>query len=311
MFFRDVIADPEQWKQYEALLADYSCFVNDAARFLADAAVHFETHVAPQGKEHHSAIFFLMRHMVETVDGVSILVGKGSSENCGGLLRSAFEGLLQLLYVLEADEERRALAYLLGYAHRRIKSYQRYDKTDPLGAALRREMVGDPFLSMVDNRLNLNWKPKIANLEGMCRRQPFAPIEAEWQRVKKTRGNRDPEWYALFNGPTDIRSLAKYLKRGGVYEVLYRDWSEFIHASGGMKNVARGSDGNPTVRPIRHPEGIEQACQFAYVTCGEAAQAVVQKYDAAGWTKWNERLQREFGTRLPEMMYPKIKAEWR
>jgi uncharacterized protein (TIGR03067 family) len=234
VFFRDRIESADQWESYEKLIAGLSHFVNDCVRYLIDA---FD--VAQVGSVHeqcysHATVLMLARHVIEAVDGVSVLAERGCAENCGPLLRSAFEGQLGVLYILEAESKRRALSYQVAHVHRKIKAYRKYDPNDPLGRQFRAELKDDPMADVFD-RIPGNLQAMIANLESMFTKPEFAPVEQEWKAVRK---NKDPEWFALFGGPRDVRSLAFHLKLGAAYEGLYTTEGKFAALAKRLDDVA-------------------------------------------------------------------------
>src|SRR4030042_254458 len=49
------------------------------------------------------------------------------------LVRSSFEAVLAMEYILEADYRRRAFAWMVGYAHARLHSYERFDPSTTKG----------------------------------------------------------------------------------------------------------------------------------------------------------------------------------
>lgn len=273
MYFRDMLESPVEWAVYEEVLSKLSQFVQDCVSFLIDA---FDVAQAGSAKEKcysHATVLMLTRHVIESIDGVSVLAERGCAENCGPLLRSAFEGQLGVLFILEADSKRRALAYQVAHAHRKIRMYRRYDPSDPLGKQLRAELGGDPMANVFDG-IPGNLPAMIANLEAMLSRSEFAPIESEWQATRK---NRDPEWFALFGGPRDVRSLALHLKLGAAYEGLYRSWSDVIHAGSSLNHVGPADQpGAIAIRPIRHPDGLESACSLAAQICLNTTRNLVQ-----------------------------------
>ncbi len=213
MFFREMIESTEQWEGYEKLISDLSRFVGDCVRYLIDAYDVAQVGSVQEQCFSHATVLMLTRHIIESVDGVSVLAERGCAENCGLLLRSAFEGQLGVLYILEADSKRRALSYQVAHAHRKIKMYRKYDPNDPLGKQFRAELKDDPMADVFD-RVPGNLPEMVANLEGMFTKPEFLPIEQEWQATRK---NKDPEWFALFGGPRDVRSLAFHLKLGAAY----------------------------------------------------------------------------------------------
>lgn len=309
MFFRDMIESTEQWEGYEKLISDLSRFVGDCVRYLIDAY-----DVAQVGSVHeqcfsHATVLMLARHIIESVDGVSVLAERGCAENCGPLLRSAFEGQLGVLYILEADSKRRALSYQVAHAHRKIKMYRKCDPNDPLGKQFRAELKDDPMADVFD-RVPGNLRAMISNLEGMFTKPEFLPIEQEWQATRK---NKDPEWFALFGGPRNVRSLAFHLKLGAAYEGLYRSWSDVIHAGSGLNHVGPSDQpGTIVIRPIRHPDGLESACSLAAQICLNTARSLVQKYAPEQWQRFCQTYSQEISPTYMQVCKGNlINAPWR
>lgn len=98
MFFRDMIESKEQWAEYEKLLSHLANFVGDCNRYLIDAYNVAQVGSVQDECYSHATVHMLTRHIIESVDGVSVLVERGCAENCGPLLRSAFEGQLGVSY---------------------------------------------------------------------------------------------------------------------------------------------------------------------------------------------------------------------
>jgi hypothetical protein len=71
----------------------------------------------------------------------------------------------------------------------------------------------------------------VGEKEAALRSERFAPIEAEFQTVKKKTG-RNPAWYSLFGGPPSLEQLANRVGLSLSYELLYRHWSEAVHSTG-------------------------------------------------------------------------------
>lgn len=309
MYFRDLVESEEQWQNYEKLLLELAGFVGDCVRFVIDAYNVAQVTSSQDRCYSHATVQMLARHVIESVDGLSVLVERGCAENCGPLLRSAFEAQLGVLYILDANSKRRALSYQVAHAHRKIKAYRKCDPNDPLGKQLRAELKDDPMTD-VFNRVPFDLQAMVANLEGMFKKPEYAPIEAEWQASRK---NKDPEWFALFGGPRDVRSLAIHLKLGAVYEGLYRSWSDVIHAGSGFNHVGPSDQpGTILIRPVRHPDGLESACTFAAEFCLNTARTLVQKYDPAQWERFRKTFSEKIGPHYMEISKGKlINAPWR
>jgi hypothetical protein len=280
MFFPDLLPSDADRERLEKVCTEFGVFVQDCIGSLTQAFDVAQTEAAKENKFHHATVLLLMRHVIESLDGVSILVAKGCSQPCQPLLRSALEAMLGLFYILEADTERRALAYQLAHAHKKITLYDRLDPTTSAGQELRRVVAPDPCGDLFNSLPIINYPKLIAGLQKMFTRPEFQPIEAEWQRLKAARKNKDPEWYALFGGPQNVRDLAIKVGFPAMYEFLYRYWSNEVHAGSAMEAIGH-KDGDSVIRPIRHPEELQSAVTFAAQFSFLLAMKVVGVYAPA------------------------------
>ena len=310
MYFRDFIEQPDQLKSYEELLTKLSKFVMKCSQLLLDAFYVAEANALKEPCNSHATTLMLTRHIIETVDGVSVLVKSGCAQNCSPLLRSAFEGQLGLLYILESDSKNRALAYQVAHAHRKINMYRKYDPNDSLGKQFRAELR-DQSESLVFSTVPGNLQEIIAGLEQMLKTPEYQSIETEWQLgVKK---KKSPEWFSLFGGPRDVRSLSFHLQLGTMYESLYRMWSNVIHAGSGFSHVGTSEQREGTsIRPFRHPDGIEAACSIAAQICLSSSRSLVNKYDATQAERFTKTYETNIRSEYLQMSHEKlINAPWR
>jgi hypothetical protein len=80
------------------------------------------------GKENEDvAAIILYLQIVEMTDGIEALVSQSCPAPAIPLVRSSFEALLFLDYILELDYVRRSLSWLVGYVHNRLDSYALLD----------------------------------------------------------------------------------------------------------------------------------------------------------------------------------------
>jgi hypothetical protein len=139
-------------------------------------------------------------------------------------------------------------------------------------------------------------------------------VQAEWERVKKGKkgtGTKDPNWYALFGGPGDLRGLTLQVGKGVMYEVLYRHWSDFAHAGGAFSNISKGASGGVVMEPVRSPEGIEHVCNLACSICLETVMTVVQRFASDEWPKFQQRYIIELRPRHMHLLTNKVvKINW-
>jgi hypothetical protein len=311
MFFPDMLKSDAERQYFDQTCAAFSDFFQECNRCLVLAWDIVQEAAAPTTEEYHTPILMLVHHAIESLDGVSILVSKGGSHPCQPLLRSALEAVLGVLYILEKDTKQRALAYQVAHAHKKIKLYDRLDPTTQAGKELRKLLAGDMMEGFFNALPFLNYPKMIANLQAMLVKPDFQPIEAEWQRLKALNKKRDPEWYSLFGGPRNVRELAVHLGMAGMYEFLYRFWSESVHA--GMAMEAIGTKGGATViRPIRHPEQLQSAVQHAAAFALLLTKRLVDVYAPAKWPQLQARYKEKVGKRAAELgSGPLIRAVWK
>lgn len=255
MYFAELLPSDDERASADAVYGKFAALVTDAVDFLAKGWKVAEVAAQPDQKYHHATVYMLTRHVCEMLDGVSILAMNGGAEPSKPLLRSSFEAMLGIQYILEADCERRGIAYQVAHAHRRIKSIRRLDPTEQVGKELRKTLADDPLFAGIKFPTG-DLKTQVDILEGMLRKPEFAAIETEWQAVKGK--GKEPSWFSLFSGPREVRALALHLKHGALYEFLYREWSNSVHAGDCFANIAPGPNGTKLIRPLRHPDGLQQ-----------------------------------------------------
>lgn len=275
MHLKDQVGSEAEWQAYEQLLRQLSAFLDDFIHFASEAFRTAEAKVASDRRPHHATVFVLARHVLESVDAVTVLTEKGCAQPCGPILRSAFEGMIGVQYVMQAESERRGLAYQVAHAHRRIKLYRKCDAADTAGQELRANLRDDPLAAVLD-RLPAGLAKRSATLEGMLTRPEYAPVEREWQAIRKKRKS-DPPWFSLFGGPPDIQRLAERVGYSALYEFVYRQWSDIIHAGSGFNNIGQ-TDGVQVYRPLRHPEGLQAAVSTAAAICLATVNQLINGY---------------------------------
>ena len=110
MFFSDLLAsdaDRESWrKNCQAL----SIFVSDCVACMVKAFDCAQEAASKSGQNHHIVPLLLTRHVIESLDGISVLIAEGCSHSCQAPLRSTLEATLGVLYILQTDTERRAFS---------------------------------------------------------------------------------------------------------------------------------------------------------------------------------------------------------
>jgi Family of unknown function (DUF5677) len=89
------------------------------------------------GDDESLAPFILYQQLIEQTDGIEVLFSASCVNAAVPLLRSAFETVLSLEYILVSERhvEQRSLAWTAAYLHRRIRKHEGLDASTAVGAA--------------------------------------------------------------------------------------------------------------------------------------------------------------------------------
>lgn len=225
---------------------------------LVDSCVDFGTHLQSafldgKGKKvapYRVTAALMLREFHAHLDGTSALLKAGSPESARVALRSAFEAYLNLLYLLSADTERRSLCYALAAKHQVISFVKRRDPSTEQGRQVAESIGKDTSQFRVSR--STDELPTVAELEAELTAEPFDEIEKEWRRI-----NRRPKWYNLYGGPKDLERLADHLKRGHLYDLLYREWSADAHIESVLRNLEHTGPDTGAIPSLRQAEGLQ------------------------------------------------------
>jgi hypothetical protein len=234
------------------------------------------------------AVLALYRHIIEITDGLEVLLSQSCSLAAIPLIRSSFEALLAIEYILENDANytQRSLAWLVGYVHKRLNTYERLDPSTHKGQEAKRLFENDRIMKRffpLSSIPVIDVKKAQAKLQTVLAKHHLQYIEAEYNKYNK------PEWYKLFGGPTDLRKLAELLKHGGQYEILYRQWSTTAHAQDLQPFLDRTDKGEPAMKRMREPDKIKEIASLAASFLLGATRQILNKFhpgeDLASWYK--------------------------
>ena len=162
--------------------------------------------------------------------------------------------------MIEEKEKRRGLTYMVWKANKDIKYYNQF---------LSKEQSSKDLIKKVENDdLNLNLeqfhdhqevlKAK-ASKKILLQKAEFKDIQFEYLRTKKKFSRRNFNWYAMYDGPTNVEKLAKHLKQSSQYEFFYRKYSDNVHGTDLMKGLARSGRGYAQLiqlRDFEHPQEV-------------------------------------------------------
>lgn len=229
-----------------------------------------------EGEENlHLAAFALYRHILENTDAIQVLVENGCPATAAPNLRSSFEALLSLEYITESDDDYRirSLSWLAGYARIRLKSYRSFLTSTQLGQDFRKSIIEDKTVRDFPPLPQDQVAEGIDRMERLLARDQFTQIQEEFDSFE-----REPRWFRLFGGPANVRELARYLERSVQYDVLYRQWSRVVHGEDFSPFIARGPNGEQSVRGLRDLGRTNEVTTFAVTFMLEAIRHLLTKF---------------------------------
>lgn len=231
-------------------------------------------------------------HVIEMTDGIEVLISQSCPTPAITLLRSSFEALLGIDYILEAEYQLRAFAWLVCYIHKRLSQYEMLDHSHPRGKEFSAALETDEISKYFKLPHFPNLAQAIQNLESLLTDNPnYQVADSEYQSLKSKR-KRKPNWYSLFGGPSNLRDLARNLNRGAQYDILYRHWSQISHVRDLSRFLTRTSEGSPAFKPLRNPEELKHISVTASSFILDATKKMLGKFRAGEMTslgRWYTR----------------------
>lgn len=272
------------------IIEKVSPLLQELVNYATNALARCATSKSLSGKQDEDvAVLALYRQMIELTDGIEVLLSQSCAMAAIPLLRSSFEASLSIEYILEneANYVQRSLSWVVGYVHKRIDMYERLDPSTNKGQEAKKLFDDDVFASTIPMAPAAEVQAAKARLQSMLTKPHLQPIETEHCKYKR------PEWYSLFGGPNDLRSLAQWLRRGAQYELLYRQWSMSVHGQDFLSFRDRTDRGEPAIRRLRDPGEISEIASFAALFLLGATKSILRKLrpgeDIALWYKRDVR----------------------
>jgi len=205
-------------------------------------------------------------------DGVQVLIAQSCCEPVAPLIRSCFEGFLSLEYLLKDDYERRCLCWLyFDY----LRSTQKFEQLDP--ESDRGKGFYEVFAREMPSVTVPRWPAEhLGNIRKISPNPRLTPIKEEFKRTKKK--CKTPEWYTLFDGPRNLRELARSLSMEGEYITLYKESSSVIHAGDSSRYIETLPDGTVVGRQLRLAENLINYAFYAGVFLWRATDSMLRKF---------------------------------
>ena len=257
------------------------------------------------GENEDIAVLALYYHIIEMTDGIEALISQCCAIPAIPTLRSSFEALLSMEYILEpgGDYITRSLSWLADYIHKQQAAYERLDPSTTRGRQFLDATKADKVAQNIVPPDATEPSEAAARLQSVLSRPQFAPIEAESKRWKR-KYNRNPQWYALFGGPHNLERLAKRLQRPAQYGFLYRDWSMISHANDFSRLSTTSAKGAKVIKRLRDPANIRDLTAFALNFLLDATHEALAKFrpgEEQSHSRWSKTEVREDFLRISQV----------
>ncbi|WP_421896877.1 DUF5677 domain-containing protein [Marinoscillum sp.] len=217
-----------------------------------------------KGGDHQLPAVLFLRNFLELIDSIAILIRNSSIDPCKSLLRTSLETFFYLDYLLDDEQERRAMCFLVWNAHRNIKLYKKLDGESELFKQLKSKYAKDKYLKNIDPFIYKEIvNPALENSESLLNLPSYQPINLEYLRTKNLRKN--PNWYSLYDGPKDVEELATKSQFSILYEILYRSWSQAVHGTDIIQGkISKSNSGQGEILQIRFPAEAQSITQYCF-----------------------------------------------
>lgn len=219
----------------------------------------------------------LYRHILEMADAIHILLLQSASVPARLQLRSMFEALLYLEYLLEEDTDRRARAYIVGSYSWGLRWARRLEKGSQARAQFVTEVSSDKIVTPTMIEAWEVLPSKIAETEEYLLSEDFAEIYRQFNEFHAGR-NRWPHWYQVLTPKiSGLKDLAVRLKRGAQY-VMYDHWSRSMHPDLLAVHIDREEGAQGYLRELRDGTDIARAAHGVAWFLKDATTAILRAY---------------------------------
>ncbi|MDQ2720623.1 MAG: DUF5677 domain-containing protein [Bacteroidota bacterium] len=258
---KDILPRGEEQPDVQNLLIKLSSGIEEL--------VNFGTHILNwdvsegEGSDENLPVVMMLRHLLELVDSISILIRQSSIDPCKLILRGVLETVFGIEYILQENTKYRALSFMVWHIHNQLKLSKKFRPGGQEYHQFEKKLKADSTGAFAPPNISGIVK-NIQYLEHLLTLPLYAPIEAEYKRLEAN-GIKNPSWYQFFEGPKIIEQLAAYLNRNAFYEILYRGWSGPIHGTDIIESkLSEFEDGATKIVQIRYVKDAQTVAQHTF-----------------------------------------------
>lgn len=238
-----------------SVILDICSIINEVVNYSTVVASEF-FHLIPKQtnmSNEQAVIISIFLHIVEMLDGSEILIEKSAITAASLQIRSIFESLLYLEWILQKDVEDRANAYLINDYYGRIILEETFDPNTQRGKELKAKFRQDEYYNnypSVDNFMK-DRSGEITKLKNLIVNDPL--LHKIDMLFEGSLGKK--KWYYFHGGGNSLEELANKLNKQYQYQILYRELSDIVHGEKNLRRRVLIKEGG--FKTIRDPENIQ------------------------------------------------------
>jgi len=225
----------------------------------------------------------LLKHAVSMLDGVIVLLEKGAVFQAKLPLRSLFESLVHIKWILKEDTDRRATQYAVWHWRKRLDwtrvAIKGTEESKLLETAFKSKEKFN-FVSSLEGH-EIEAKSQEKQLVDLLNSPDFKEVNDAFELARARRdgkrSKRDSHWYSLFSGPKNLHELCVRLDMKGEYDIHYSDASETAHATTLMEMVSHQGD-QIVFEQIRNVHRFDQIVGYGASLAIVTYRLILEKY---------------------------------
>lgn len=217
------INDDQVLKEY---LSNVSDIVSEIVNYGTTALHHFIKN--KEVSEKNIASVILYRHALELLYSISLKIKHSCIETAKIELRVLFETMINLKYLYKKDFTARSLTYLFCEIMDELRQLEKEAGGITVSDDTMQIIKEYGNIENIQGKDNSITDENILNTKKMLSQVIFTDINAEYMRLIKN-GYNHPKWYQFYNGPKQIKNLAKDTGEQLYYEIIYRSFSGRMH----------------------------------------------------------------------------------
>lgn len=222
------LSDEEKWLNfYSSSISDLANFGEDLYRILFELKEFSPSKILP-------AVNYL-KNFVEIIDSISVNISKSiTTTPTRILIRAATEYFFALMYLFENKNSVEQKSLTISYCSI-IEDMRGYEPFFPenIKETEKKLRAENKNFNKIDLG-GLDYSRKAEYFKNLLNHSDFRDIKVEYLRTSKGsyfKKKKYIPWYSLWDGPTNVRSLASFTGMINIYESIYNEFSHYTHGS--------------------------------------------------------------------------------